>query len=137
MPRNTRDRGGERPAHRDKEWPPLAATGESPRAKRGPNTAKKKSPSLYFKKKKKKKKKNIYIYIYIYIYSVLLCIYTLYYCADIREHRDTNNCLLSGSIKVSRYTDFTTATVNYNVTKCFKNQFSIIITTAARSLYGW
>ena len=24
-------RGGERPAHRDEEWPPLAATGESPR----------------------------------------------------------------------------------------------------------
>ena len=29
--RNGRDRGGERPAHRDEEWPPLATTGESPR----------------------------------------------------------------------------------------------------------
>ena len=27
----TRDRDGERPAHRDEEWPPLAATTESPR----------------------------------------------------------------------------------------------------------
>ena len=26
-----RGRDGERPAHRDEEWPPLAATGESPR----------------------------------------------------------------------------------------------------------
>ena len=30
--RNKRGRDGERPAHRDEEWPPLAATGESPRA---------------------------------------------------------------------------------------------------------
>ena len=29
--RNKRGRDGERPAHRDEEWPPLAATGESPR----------------------------------------------------------------------------------------------------------
>ena len=28
---NGRGRDGERPAHRDEEWPPLAATGESPR----------------------------------------------------------------------------------------------------------
>ena len=27
-----RGRDGERPAHRDEEWPPLAATRESPRA---------------------------------------------------------------------------------------------------------
>ena len=27
----TRGRDSERPAHRDEEWPPLAATGESPR----------------------------------------------------------------------------------------------------------
>ena len=27
----TRGRDGERPAHRDEEWPPLAATRESPR----------------------------------------------------------------------------------------------------------
>ena len=30
--RNGRGRDGERPAHRDEEWPPLAAAGESPRA---------------------------------------------------------------------------------------------------------
>ena len=29
--RNKRGRDSERPAHRDEEWPPLAATGESPR----------------------------------------------------------------------------------------------------------
>ena len=29
--RNTRGRDSERPAHRDEEWPPLAATGEGPR----------------------------------------------------------------------------------------------------------
>ena len=28
--RNKRGRDGERSAHRDEEWPPLAATGESP-----------------------------------------------------------------------------------------------------------
>ena len=27
----TRDRAGERPAHRDEEWPPLVTTRESPR----------------------------------------------------------------------------------------------------------
>ena len=27
---NKRGRDGERPAHRDEEWPPLAATGQSP-----------------------------------------------------------------------------------------------------------
>ena len=29
--RNGRGRGGERPAHRDGDWPPLAAAGEGPR----------------------------------------------------------------------------------------------------------
>ena len=29
--RNKRGRDSERPAHRDEEWPPLTATGESPR----------------------------------------------------------------------------------------------------------
>ena len=29
--RNKRGRDGERPAHRDEEWPPLATTRESPR----------------------------------------------------------------------------------------------------------
>ena len=29
--RNKRGRDGEGPAHRDEEWPPLAAAGESPR----------------------------------------------------------------------------------------------------------
>ena len=29
--RNKRGRDSERPAHRDEEWPPLSATGESPR----------------------------------------------------------------------------------------------------------
>ena len=29
--RNKRDHDSERPAHRDEEWPPLAATRESPR----------------------------------------------------------------------------------------------------------
>ena len=29
--RNKRGRNNERPAHRDEEWPPFAATGESPR----------------------------------------------------------------------------------------------------------
>ena len=36
---NKRGRDSERPTHRDEEWPPLAATGESPRTNRGPNTA--------------------------------------------------------------------------------------------------
>ena len=31
VPRNGRGRDGERPTHRDEEWPPLAATRESPR----------------------------------------------------------------------------------------------------------
>ena len=35
-------RDEERSPHRDEEWPPLAATGESPRANRGPSTAKNK-----------------------------------------------------------------------------------------------
>ena len=39
--RNKRGRDSERPAHRDEEWPPLAATRESPLMKRRPNTAKK------------------------------------------------------------------------------------------------
>ena len=30
--RNGRGRDSERPAHRDEEWPPLSATGESPRS---------------------------------------------------------------------------------------------------------
>ena len=30
VPRNKRGRDSERPAHRDEEWPPLAATRESP-----------------------------------------------------------------------------------------------------------
>ena len=42
LPRNGRDRDSERPAHRDEEWPPLAATRESPRTKQRPNTAKNK-----------------------------------------------------------------------------------------------
>ena len=40
--RNKRGRDSERPAHRDEGWPPLAATRESPRMKRRPNTAKNK-----------------------------------------------------------------------------------------------
>ena len=48
VPRNGRGRDRERPAHcneersphRDEEWPPLAATGESPRTNRRPNAAK-------------------------------------------------------------------------------------------------
>ena len=40
--RNKRGRDSERPMHRDEEWPPLAATGESPRTNRRPNTAKNK-----------------------------------------------------------------------------------------------
>ena len=39
VPRNGRGRNRERPAHRDEEWPPLAATRESPHTKRRPNTA--------------------------------------------------------------------------------------------------
>ena len=46
--RNRRGRDGERPAHRDEEWPPLATTGESPR------TETKTQHSHKFKKKKKK-----------------------------------------------------------------------------------
>ena len=42
VPRNGRGRDSERPAHRDEEWPSLAATRESPRTKRRPNTAKNK-----------------------------------------------------------------------------------------------
>ena len=50
VPRNGRGRNSERPAHRDEErslhrdeeWPPLAATRESPRTNRRPNTAKNK-----------------------------------------------------------------------------------------------
>ena len=40
--RNQRGRDSERPAHCDEEWPPLAATGESPRTETKPNTAKNK-----------------------------------------------------------------------------------------------
>ena len=36
------DRDEERFPHRDEEWPPLAATRESPRTNRRPNTAKNK-----------------------------------------------------------------------------------------------
>ena len=66
MLRNGRGRNSERPAHRNEEWPPLAATGESPRTKRRPNTAKSKinkykindrfceSCFVFLKKKKKK-----------------------------------------------------------------------------------
>ena len=39
VPRNKRGRDSERPAHRDEEWPPLAATREAPAQKRRPNTA--------------------------------------------------------------------------------------------------
>ena len=42
VPHNKRGHDSERPAHRDEEWPPLAATRESPRTKRRPNTAKNK-----------------------------------------------------------------------------------------------
>ena len=42
VPRSGRGRGGEGPAHRAEEWPPLAAAGESPRTNRRPNTAKNK-----------------------------------------------------------------------------------------------
>ena len=42
VPRNGRGRDSERPAHRDEEWPPLAATRESPRTNRRPNTVKNK-----------------------------------------------------------------------------------------------
>ena len=45
-----RGRDGERPAHRDEEWPPLAASRESPR------TETKTQHSQKFKKKKKKKR---------------------------------------------------------------------------------
>ena len=41
--RDKRGRDRERPAHRDEEWPPLAATGESPRTEtKTQNTDKKK-----------------------------------------------------------------------------------------------
>ena len=46
--RNKRDHDGERPAHRDEEWPPLAATRE------GPRTEMKTQHSHKLKKKKKK-----------------------------------------------------------------------------------
>ena len=46
--RNKRGRDSERPAHRDEEWPPLAATRESPR------TETKTQRSQILKKKKKK-----------------------------------------------------------------------------------
>ena len=36
--RNKRGHDSERPTHRDEEWPPLAATGESLAQKRRPNT---------------------------------------------------------------------------------------------------
>ena len=39
MLRNKRGHDSERPAHRDEEWPPLAATRESPTEKRRPNIA--------------------------------------------------------------------------------------------------
>ena len=38
--RNKRGRDSERPAHRDEEWPPLAATGEGPRTETKTQTAK-------------------------------------------------------------------------------------------------
>ena len=48
MLRNKRGHNSERPAHRDEEWPPLAATRESPR------TETKTQHSQKLKKKKKK-----------------------------------------------------------------------------------
>ena len=47
VPRNKRGHDSDRPAHRDEEWPPLAATRESPR------TETKTQHSQKLKKKKK------------------------------------------------------------------------------------
>ena len=55
--RNKRGRDSERPAHRDEEWPPLAATRESPRREtktQHSHKFKKKKKKFFFKKKKKK-----------------------------------------------------------------------------------
>ena len=49
---NKRGHDSERPTHRDEEWPPLAATGESPR------TETKTQHSQKYKNKKKIKKQN-------------------------------------------------------------------------------
>ena len=48
VPRSKRGRDSERPAHRDEEWPPLAATRESPRTE---------TKTQHSQKKNKKKKK--------------------------------------------------------------------------------
>ena len=53
MLRNKRGRDGERPVHRDEEWPPLAATGESP------STETKTQHSKQSTNQKKKKKKSV------------------------------------------------------------------------------
>ena len=50
MLRNKRGRDNERPAHHDEEWPPLAATRESPRTE---------TETQHSHKKKEKKKKYI------------------------------------------------------------------------------
>ena len=51
--RNKRGHDSERPAHRDEEWPPLAATRESPRTetKTLHSQKKKKKKDVFFKKK--------------------------------------------------------------------------------------
>ena len=52
--RNKRGRDSERSAHRDEEWPPLAATGESPRTE---------TKTQHSQKKKKKMNKSIFCWV--------------------------------------------------------------------------
>ena len=55
--RNKRGRDSERPAHRDEEWSPLSATGESPRTEtKTQHSQKKKKNQLCFNKQNLKKK---------------------------------------------------------------------------------
>ena len=51
-----RGRDSERPAHRDEEWPPLAATRESPRTETNTQHSQKKYIKINFKKKDLKEK---------------------------------------------------------------------------------
>ena len=54
--RNKRGRDSERPAHRDEEWPPLAATRESPRTETKTQHRNQSINQSILKKKKRKKK---------------------------------------------------------------------------------
>ena len=66
VPRNNRGRDRERPARRDEEWPPLAATGESPRREtKTQHSQKNKLKKITLKKEKPHLKKKRILFIHM------------------------------------------------------------------------